>query len=364
MRRIFAMLLALTLVFALAGCGKNTEAETNPTETTGVSIAPLPHAYADILNELLGAFPWDDGEDPICAAYPQLSDLYRDHPEVADIGFALIDLDHDGQEELVISALYQGYVYDLFTMVNDQAVHLFSGDARNCVTLREGGIIEVEWSSTDNGSGFDFYQLSEGQLLLRERVPTDAEDTLTQYRDDHGLLTPEHISLGDFTETGIPSSSSPLYGVSKTEEGYYYITFSDEAGNIIYEDPATDREPRITRLSDAVYELLTQTGTDLSTNYAVYCNAKTGEVSNVFSYVLAATEEYVVFVTLEEGVAYVNVEGSFDRELYQEKLPLTDAATTEQFIVSCVFNEDGNAVVTYLAGEALTETQLSFVMPQ
>ena len=365
MKRFFAFLLAVTLVFAFAACGKNGDEATEPT-ATAPQIDPLPYAYASILNSLLDAFPWDDGEDPICAAYPQLSELYRDHAEATQIGFALIDLDQNDQEELVILTVDQGYVYDLFTIVNEQAVHLFSGDIWSSVTLREGGHIEIGQAGTDGVNKIDFYQLAEGQPTLLAHFTAeqpDSEEQLSQYRDEYGILSPEPICLGDFMATGIPSGSSPLYAMTKTEDGYY-ITFSDEAGNVIYEDPCADREPRVTRLSSAIYELLSQTGTAISTNWAVYCNAKTGEVSHIFQFVLAATEEYVVYVTQEEGAAYVIVEGSFDRDLYQEKLPLAGVSAVEEFIVSCVFDEDGNAVVTYLAGEEHTPTQLSFPMPQ
>ena len=140
--------------------------------------SPMLHSeYALIIDNIVKAYPWNDDDLTIVPENPELSYMYRRNSELSEIGFALIDLDGNGQEELIISDPSK-FVYDVYTISNGKAVHLFDSGERYCYILRENGVVENSWSGSNATSGHDFYQINDGKLDFVERITLDAYHAL------------------------------------------------------------------------------------------------------------------------------------------------------------------------------------------
>lgn len=139
----------------------------------------LPRAYARILENLIGAFPWNDDPEAVVAQNPELSYMYRLYFSLSDIGYAVMDLDGNGQPELLLAGMEDDGIFDLYTLEGEEAVHLFDGGERYRYYLRAGGMVENQWSGSAIMSGNDFFTVSGGQLVFLERIAYDgfhAED--------------------------------------------------------------------------------------------------------------------------------------------------------------------------------------------
>ena len=186
-KRIICIALCLTFIFPLSACfNKGTSNDDMfETESTGTvseqdtTVLPaLPIAYDGIINHIVNAYPWNDDEFNMVPENPELSYMYRRNASLSEIGFALIDLDGNGQEELLISDINSPFVYDLYTISNGQAIHIFASHERNAFYLYENGYVENQWSGGAALSGHDFYKLNEGQLDFIERITLDADHAL------------------------------------------------------------------------------------------------------------------------------------------------------------------------------------------
>ena len=134
----------------------------------------LPDAYADIIKSIINAFPWNDESFEIVPEYPELSFLYYHNSSLSEIGFALLDLDNNGQDELIIGDFEHDIIYDVFTITDSEAVQILTGGERCYYTLYENGYIECQWSDSAANSGYDFLRLEDGKLNLIERFCLDA----------------------------------------------------------------------------------------------------------------------------------------------------------------------------------------------
>lgn len=144
----------------------------------------MPEAYNIILHNIVNAYPWG-AFDEINAVpeNPELSYMYRKSDSLSDIGFALVDLDNNGQEELIITDINCPYIYDLYTISDGKATHLFDSGERYCYYIYENGYIKNQWSSSAVTNGNDFYKLEDGVLKLVERITLDEYHAL-----DIGLI--------------------------------------------------------------------------------------------------------------------------------------------------------------------------------
>jgi beta-lactamase regulating signal transducer with metallopeptidase domain len=142
------------------------------------------------------------------------------------IGIKVMDLDKNGQNDLLVSA-YNGlygtrdYVYDAYTIKEGKLVHLLSGGERSRYYLHEDGYIEHQWAGGAALSGTDFYRLVDGSLTFVERVTYDAD-----YAVESGLAADLPSVTGDmpwFHTTQIPGDN---------HKGYKHIT-EQQAKDII-----------------------------------------------------------------------------------------------------------------------------------
>lgn len=113
---------------------------------------------------------------------PLISNHYEGSP-LENVGYALKDLDGDGKEELIISAVSEkssgGILYDVYSAPNGKVIHVLSGHERNRYYLQwmeEGTyMIANEASNSAFNSAWYYYSLEAGQLKLVQGVVFNAE---------------------------------------------------------------------------------------------------------------------------------------------------------------------------------------------
>lgn len=151
-----------------------------------------------------------------------------------------------------------------------------------------------------------------------------------------------------------------------TDHGDFTYSYSikDKQGNVLYEQEKVSKAPETTQPSSSVFGLVTQTGTGLSTNWAVYCDVENSKVSETFNYVLGANDKYVVYAQDTTDGHFIIVQDIFDIETYftKTKLRLVSSVASD-FAIACRFDDAGNAIVTYLSGEEYTETETTITIP-
>ena len=115
----------------------------------------------------------------------EISSLIATHYEgnaLDNVGYALVDLDGDGKEELLISAVSKDasgmMLYDVYTAPENEVIHVLSGHEKNryyLQSLEEGGyMIANEASNTAYNSAWYYYSMSEAKLELSQGVVFDA----------------------------------------------------------------------------------------------------------------------------------------------------------------------------------------------
>lgn len=217
MKKILSIILCLLFVVCLSACSGDKQPDNNGDTTT--TQAPdadvLPVEYETILNNIVAAYPWNSENADIVPGNPELSFMYVQSDELSDIGYALIDLDGNGQDELVISAVESPYAYDLYTISEGKAVHLFASGERYSHFLLENAYIELQWSDSAAKSGHDFLKLNDGKLELVERITYDAEQAVNA-----GVI-------GSFDE----ADDTNCFFVSSTDKTEDYKSVSAEEAN-------------------------------------------------------------------------------------------------------------------------------------
>ena len=111
-----------------------------------------------------------------------ISNHYDGNP-LENVGYALEDLDGDGEEELLISAVSKdasgGMLYDVYSAPKGKVVHVLSGHERNRYYLQwleEGAyMIANEASNSAFNSAWYYYSLSAGRLELMQGIVFNAE---------------------------------------------------------------------------------------------------------------------------------------------------------------------------------------------
>ena len=151
-----------------------------------------------------------------------------------------------------------------------------------------------------------------------------------------------------------------LYVSTKNDDKTYSYKFYDLNNNILFQKENIFREPKINQINATVYELKTQTGTGLSTNWAVYCDVDTSKVSETFNYVLGVQDDYVVCADYEEGKHFITIQNIFDKAVYYKTYKLENISpVAADFALGCEFDSDNKVTITYLTGEDYTESKLT-----
>ncbi len=162
---------------------------------------------------------------------PDCSLMIWQHAHLSELGIQLTDLDNNGQNELLISAMdwpdgVTPFVYDVYTIKDGKLAHLLSSGERSRYYLREDGYVEHQWSGGAAVSGTDFYRLADGALTFLERVTYDDE-----YAVEIGLAD----SLASITEgfwfhsTHVPDGNKGDYASITKQEAQSIIEASTTA---------------------------------------------------------------------------------------------------------------------------------------
>lgn len=214
MYKKLSLLLAIVLCLSLAlcACAASRPEDAAPVDTTPATT-PMPEAYDQILQNLINAYPWNDDEDTIVPENPELSYMYRQKENLSEVGYALVDLDRDGQAELLLGDYTFPFVFDIYTIIDGQLVHLLDSGERYSYQPLENGYFELVWSGGAALSGHDYFRLENGKLVFIERLTMDADHAL-----DIGLIE-------ELTE----ATDGNTFFRSKTDqpEDYQLISFDE-----------------------------------------------------------------------------------------------------------------------------------------
>lgn len=220
MKKSLCILLCLTLIVSLSACiGNSLSNNSVPGSSTtsnqkSINLSTLPNEYATIINNIINAYPWNDDDITMVAENPELSYMYRRNSALSEIGFALIDLDNNGQTELIIADINKSFIYDLYTISDGKAIHLFGSGERYCYYLYDNGCVENQWSGSAVTIGHDFYKYNNGNLDFVERITLDAYHAL-----DAGVID-------DLSEA---NDDNCFFRSSSDDEKDYKSVSSDEA---------------------------------------------------------------------------------------------------------------------------------------
>ena len=236
MKRKRYLILVLCFALVLAACSANiastdNEPESSTQERTSfqeVPFSPQAGPYTEILSALIAAHPWNDDPKSIVPEYPGLSYMYRRHDTLSNIGYDLIDLDGDGQQELILSGMEAPFVYDLFTVKDGEVVQLFSSGERYYHTLLGNGYVENSWSGSAVTTGHDFYRIEDGKLIFIERITLDAYHALDiGIAKDKSELTDENTFFRSSTQ------NESDYVLISAEEALELIEFYQNQGKAL-----------------------------------------------------------------------------------------------------------------------------------
>lgn len=195
--------------------------EKTPTEETIVDVVPekLPSQDA---NSLVTYDALDVYKEQLNLIYQALTEqwsvdqyfdndmshLIANHYEgdaLTNVGYALLDLDGDSKDELIISAVDANYaggmLYDVYSAPNGEVIHVLCGHERNRYYLQdmedEGYGIANEASDSAFRSAWYYYSLVEGKLELTQgiivNVEADAENPwFITYDEDWDVSNDTH----------------------------------------------------------------------------------------------------------------------------------------------------------------------------
>lgn len=189
------------------------------------------------------------------------------------------------------------------------------------------------------------------RFLLRQR---EGSWYLAGSRNSHPLAElPEDQTICDSTDRSKPY-------ITKLEDGLY--TLSDREGTVLFEMSNVIRVPTEIRLTDSVYEFTLQTGTGLSTNWAVFYDSRNNSVSETYQYVLGARGDYVIYVEHEGDQEHVIVQNIFDPAAYRQVYAL-DRPSKGDTSARGEYTADGNMTVRYCTEDG-SEAAITVELPK
>ena len=146
-----------------------------PVETTAPteSGTAIPEAYQPVIAKYVTALTEHWGGEACSNADISLLVSYATSP--SELGYALLDLDNDGTDELIIANdAERQVIYDLYSLVDGKLVHVFTGWDRNSYELREGYRILNIGSNGAASADYVYCHLSNGQLVTDSLIRFDA----------------------------------------------------------------------------------------------------------------------------------------------------------------------------------------------
>lgn len=161
---------ANTFDLSLAPRTRNDPAETTAPTESGTAI---PEAYQPVIAKYVTALTEHWGGEACSNADISILVSYATSP--SELGYALLDLDNDGTDELIIANdAERQVIYDLYSLVDGKLVHVFTGWDRNSYELREGFRILNIGSNGAASADYVYCHLSNGQLVTDSLIRFDA----------------------------------------------------------------------------------------------------------------------------------------------------------------------------------------------
>ena len=161
---------ANTFDLSLAPRTRNAPAETTAPTESGTAI---PEAYQPVIAKYVTALTEHWGGEACSNADISILVSYATSP--SELGYALLDLDNDGTDELIIANdAERQVIYDLYSLVDGKLVHVFTGWDRNSYELREGFRILNIGSNGAASADYVYCHLSNGQLVTDSLIRFDA----------------------------------------------------------------------------------------------------------------------------------------------------------------------------------------------
>ena len=161
---------ANTFDLSLAPRTRNAPVETTAPTESGTAI---PEAYQPVIAKYVTALTEHWGGEACSNADISLLVSYATSP--SELGYALLDLDNDGTDELIIAIdAERQVIYDLYSLVDGKLVHVFTGWDRNSYELREGYRILNIGSNGAASADYVYCHLSNGQLVTDSLIRFDA----------------------------------------------------------------------------------------------------------------------------------------------------------------------------------------------
>lgn len=161
---------ANTFDLSLAPRTRNAPVETTAPTESGTAI---PEAYQPVIAKYVTALTEHWGGEACSNADISILVSYATSP--SELGYALLDLDNDGTDELIIANdAERQVIYDLYSLVNGKLVHVFTGWDRNSYELREGFRILNIGSNGAASADYVYCHLSNGQLVTDSLIRFDA----------------------------------------------------------------------------------------------------------------------------------------------------------------------------------------------
>lgn len=161
---------ANTFDLSLAPRTRNAPAETTAPTESGTAI---PEAYQPVIAKYVTALTEHWGGEACSNADISILVSYATSP--SELGYALLDLDNDGTDELIIANdAERQVIYDLYSLVDGKLVHVFTGWDRNSYELREGYRILNIGSNGAASADYVYCHLSNGQLVTDSLIRFDA----------------------------------------------------------------------------------------------------------------------------------------------------------------------------------------------
>lgn len=161
---------ANTFDLSLAPRTRNALVETTAPTESGTAI---PEAYQPVIAKYTTALTEHWGGEACSNADISILVSYATSP--SELGYALLDLDNDGTDELIIANdAERQVIYDLYSLVDGKLVHVFTGWDRNSYELREGYRILNIGSNGAASADYVYCHLSNGQLVTDSLIRFDA----------------------------------------------------------------------------------------------------------------------------------------------------------------------------------------------
>lgn len=161
---------ANTFDLSLAPRTRNAPVETTAPTESGTAI---PEAYQPVIAKYVTALTEHWGGEACSNADISILVSYATSP--SELGYALLDLDNDGTDELVIANdAERQVIYDLYSLVDGKLVHVFTSWDRNSYELREGYRILNIGSNGAASADYVYCHLSNGQLVTDSLIRFDA----------------------------------------------------------------------------------------------------------------------------------------------------------------------------------------------